>query len=121
MKKSDLTYVLSCIFVGVYSLAYCSVTWFHIRVPRYYPLEHTWKMVNEKGVPSQGWYGTVAFAFVASGIATLVAYLVLRSRQSADAALKPAAVKTIGIVSILAVVAGMLFIALHEFLKWGVL
>ena len=120
MKKSDLAYVLSCIFAGIYSLSYCAKTWFHINLPRYYPLEHAWKMVSEKGVPSQGWYGTVAFAFVVSAFVTLIAYLVLRSKQSAEADLRPAVVKTIGIVSALAVIAGMVFIALHEFLKWGV-
>ena len=121
MKKSDLAYVLSCIFGGVYALAYCSVTWFHIKVPRYYPLEHTWKMVTEKGVPSQGWYGMVAFAFVVSGIVTVVAHAALRSTSSPEAGLKDAAGNVIGIVSILAIIAGMVFMALHEFLKWGVL
>jgi hypothetical protein len=121
MKKSDLAYVLSCIFGGIYSLSYCAKTWFHINLPRYYPLEHTWKMVNEKGVPSQGWYGTTAFAFVVSAAVTLIAYLVLRSKQPTETSLNPAVVKTIGIVSVLAIISGMVFMSLHEFLKWGIL
>ena len=121
MKKSDLAYVVSCIFGAVYSLGYCAATWFDIKLPRYYPLEHSWKMVNEKGVPSQGWYGTVAFAFVVSAIVTLVAYFALRPRLSTNGGLNGAAVKAIGIVSILAIIGGMVFMALHEFLKWGVL
>lgn len=121
MKKSDLAYVLSCIFGGIYSLSYCAKTWFHINLPRYYPLEHTWKMVSEKGVPSQGWYGTTAFAFVVSAVVTLIVYLVLRKRKATDAALKPVVVKTIGIVSVLAIISGMVFMSLHEFFKWGIL
>jgi hypothetical protein len=121
MKKPDLAYVLSCIFGGVYSLSYCAKTWFHIKVPRYYPLQHTWKMVSEKGVPSQGWYGTVGFAFVVTAIVTLIVYLMLRSRESPDASLNPAVVKSLGIISLLAIVGGMVFMALHEFMKWGIL
>jgi uncharacterized membrane protein YhaH (DUF805 family) len=121
MKNSDLAYVVSCVFGGVYSLAYCSVTWFHIKLPRYYPLEHTWKMVNEKGVPSQGWYSTTAFAFVVSAIVALVAHFALRPKRSRDIGLNAAAVRWIGIVSILAIIGGMVFMAFHEFVKWGVL
>jgi len=121
MKKSDLAYLLSCIFGSIYSLTYCAKTWFHINLPRYYPLEHTWKMVSEKGVPSQGWYGTLAFAFVVSAAVTLVAYIMLRSKESTEASLSPAVVKTIGIVSVLAIIGGMIFMALHEFTKWGIL
>ncbi len=121
MKKSDVAYLLSCIFGGIYSLSYCAKTWFHINLPRYYPLENTWKMVSEKGVPSQGWYATTTFAFVVSAAVTTIAYLVLQRRQPRDAALKPVVVKTIGIVSVLAIIGGMAFMALHEFFKWGIL
>ncbi len=77
MRKSDLTYILVSVFVSMTALFYCCTMWFSIRLPRYYPLEHTWRWMNEKGVPSQGWYGMQAFAFLAGGIVTLMAYLAL--------------------------------------------
>ena len=75
MRKSDITYVVSAVFAGVFSLSYCCVMWFNIKLPRYYPLEHTWKLVKDVGVPSQGWYGMHGFALLMGGIAALVAYL----------------------------------------------
>ena len=62
-----------------------------------------------------------AIALVVSAAVTLIAYLVLRGRQPTDVALKSVVVTIIGIVSVLAIVGGTVFMALHEFFKWGIL
>jgi len=120
MKKSDLVYILVAIFVSMTAFFYCCTFWFSIPLPRYYPLEHAWKWVNEKGVPSQGWYGMQAFAFLAAGIATAVAYLALRGIKAADRPVRPAALKGLGLLTTLVVVICMYAMLHHEFTKWGI-
>ena len=121
MKKSDVTYVLSASYVAFTSLFYCCTMWFTIKLPRYYPLEHTWKWVNEKGVPSQGWYGMQAFAFLTAGIVTFIVYLALKRTISAEAGLKPAQTRILAVVAILTVIICMGYMLYHEFAKWGIL
>ena len=120
MKKSDVTYVLGSAFVAFTSLFYCCTMWFAIKLPRYYPLEHTWKWVNEKGVPSQGWYGMQAFAFMAAGIVTFIIYLVLKRVVSSETSLKPAHTRILGVVAILTAIICLGYMLYHEFAKWGV-
>ena len=120
MKKSDVTYILGAVFVALTSLFYCCTMWFAIKLPRYYPLEHTWKWVKEKGVPSQGWYGMQAFAFLAAGIVTFVIYIVLKHVVSADTSLKPAHTRILGTVVSLIVIICLGYMLYHEFEKWGV-
>ena len=67
MKKSDITYVVASVFAAMTGIFYCCTMWFGIKLPRYYPLEHTWKWIKEKGLPSQGWYAKQVFAFAAAG------------------------------------------------------
>jgi hypothetical protein len=121
MKKSDVTYVLSASYVAFTSLFYCCTMWFVIKLPRYYPLEHTWKWVNEKGIPSQGWYGMQTFAFLAAGIVTFIVYLALKRTVSTEAGLKPAHIKMLGMAAILAAIICMSYTLYHEFAKWGIL
>ncbi|UCC98012.1 MAG: hypothetical protein JSW66_19455 [Phycisphaerales bacterium] len=121
MKKSDVVYILSAVFMASTSLFYCCTMWFHIKLPRYYPLEHAWKWVNEKGVPSQGWYGMQAFAFLAAGIVTLMVWFGLGKRLASEQAnLKPAQIKICGAVATLVVVVCMGYMLYHEFGRWGV-
>ena len=97
------------------------VIWCKIPVPRYYPLEHAWKMINEKGVPSQGWYGLQTFAFLAAGIISFAAYSILKKIGSKiDLNLSPATHKTISILTILVILCSMGYIMFHEFEKWSV-
>jgi hypothetical protein len=121
MRKSDLAYVIGCAFLSIFSLAYCATLWFHLKLPRYYPLEHTWKMVKEPGVPSQGGYGMVAFAFLTSLVITSLLYVAIRSLRSAERGLTPFFAKVIGGISILVLLGCMVYLALHEFMKWGIL
>ena len=92
--------------------------WFSIKLPRYYPLEHTWKWVKEKGIPSQGWYGMQAFAFLSAGVVTLILYLILRRYNSFEASLKPVLTITLGIVVNLILITCMTYMLYHEFVKW---
>ncbi len=120
MKKADVTYILSAAYVAFMGLFYCCTMWFAIKLPRYYPLERTWKWVNEKGVPSQGWYGMQAFAFLAAGIVTFIIYLVLKRVVSAEASLKPAYTRILGVAAILTTIICLGYMLYHEFEKWGV-
>ena len=120
MKKSDVTYVLGAAFMAFTSLFYCCTMWFAIKLPRYYPLEHTWKWVNEKGVPSQGWYGMQVFAFLAAGIVTFIIYLVLKRVDFAEQSLKPAHTRILGVAATLIVIICLGYMLYHEFEKWGV-
>jgi hypothetical protein len=120
MKKSDVTYISGSIFVSLTALFYCCTMWFSIRLPRYYPLEHAWKWANEKGVPSQGWYGMQGFAYVAAAAVTLVAYLILSRSPMGKNTPKPATLKALGVITTLIVVVCLTYIAHHEFSKWGV-
>lgn len=121
MRKSDVRYLLSSVFVSVFSLSYCAAILFHIKLPRYYPLQHTWKMIKEEGVPSQGWYGMWAFGLLASAVITSLVYVVIRARGVEEGRLRPGIVKAIGAISIVLFLAGMVYTALHEFFKWGIL
>jgi surface polysaccharide O-acyltransferase-like enzyme len=120
MKKSDITYIECSVFATMTALFYCCTMWFSIKLPRYYPLEHTWKWVKEKGVPSQGWYGMQVFAFMAAGAVTLMVYLILKRYNSVEACLKPALTKTLGVVVTLILITCMIYMLYHEFDKWGV-
>jgi len=120
MKKADAVYVLGGIFIALTNLFYCCTIWFDIKLPRYYPLEHVWKWVNEKGVPSQGWYGMQAFAFLAAGVVTLIAYLVLRRVISSQTNLKTSYIRMCGVVTSLIVVICMGYMLNYEFSRWGV-
>jgi hypothetical protein len=120
MKKSDITYISSSVFAAMTVFFYCCTMWFGIKLPRYYPLEHTWKWVKEKGVPSQGWYGMQAFAFIAAGIVTLITYSILKYYTSVEAHLKPGLTKKLGIVVTLLIIACMTYMLYHEFDKWGI-
>jgi hypothetical protein len=118
MKKSDITYILCSAFMAFTSLFYCCAIWFSIKLPRYYPLEHTWKWIKEESVPSQGWYGMQVFAFLAAGIVTFIIYLVLKRIVSAQTSLKPAYIRILGVMVTLTVVICLGYTMYHEFEEW---
>jgi len=121
MKKTDRTYVLGAVFAAATSLFYCCVRWFHIQLPRYYPLQRVWKWGSEPGVPSQGWYGMQAFAFLCGGILTLIVYFVLKHTALKDTELKPHSAKWLAIGATVIVVVCMTYILHYEYSKWGIL
>jgi len=120
MRKSDITYIVCSVFAAMTAFFYCCTMWFSIKLPRYYPLEHTWKWVKEKGVPSQGWYGMQAFSFLAAGIVTLAVYFIIRRSNSTGTALRPGVIKVLGIAVTAIVITCMGYMLYHEFDKWGV-
>ncbi len=123
MKKSDMTYVVCSVFAAMTCFFYCCTMWFKWiseRLPRYYPLEHTWKWVKEQGVFSQAWYAKQVFAFLAAGIVTLVVYFILKRSIPAETKLKPALCKMLGVVVTLIVIVCMGYMLYYEFGKWGV-
>lgn len=121
MKKSDLTFIVGSVFIALTSLFYCSTIWFAIKLPRYYPLEHVWKWTNERGVPSQGWYGMQGFAFLAAGLVSVAVYLALKALRGPEDGLKPGLVRGVAVVTLLIVLVSMTYLLYHEFRKWGIL
>jgi hypothetical protein len=120
VRKSDATYILIAVFVVLTNLFYCCTMRFHIKLPRYYPLEHAWKWVNEPDAPSQGWYGMQAFAFLAAGIGTLIAYIALKRLIFTQAELKPAQIRMCGVITALVAVVCMGYMLHYEFSRWSV-
>jgi len=120
MKKSDITYIICSVFSAMTAFFYFFAMWLHIRLLRYYPLEHTWKWVKEEGVPSQGWYAKQVFAFLAAGVVTLVVYFILKRYILAETYLKPALTRILGLVVTLIVIICMGYMLYYEFDKWGV-
>ncbi|MHC4727928.1 MAG: hypothetical protein ACYS17_11950 [Planctomycetota bacterium] len=120
MKKSDLSYIICSIFIAMTAFFYSCAMWFGIKLPRYYPLERTWKWVKEKGVPSQGWYSKQAFAFLAAGVVTLIVYFILKRRIDSESNLKSSLTKIIGMSTTLIIIICMGYMLYHEFNKWSV-
>ena len=120
MKKSDLSYIICSVFVSMTAFFYACSMWFGIKLPRYYPLEHTWKWIKEKGVPSQGWYAKQIFAFLAASAVILVVYFILKRHISTETNIKSTLIKKIGMAATLIIVICMGYILYHEFHKWGV-
>jgi phosphoglycerol transferase MdoB-like AlkP superfamily enzyme len=118
MKKSDITYILCSAFMVFTCLFYCCTIWFSIKLPRYYPLEHTWKWVNEEGVPSQGWYGMQVFAYLAAGIVTFIIYLALKRMVPTETSLKPAYIRILGVAVTLIVIICLGYTMYNEFEEW---
>jgi len=121
MGKSDRRYVLCVVFACAISVFYGWPRWFHLRLPRYYPTEHAWRWENQAGVPSQGWYGLQAFAFVCSGVTTLAVYLVLKSKRTNRDGLDPRNAKRLGLAAIGVIITCMVYILMYEYSKWGIL
>ena len=119
MKKSDITYIVGSVFASATAFFYCCTRWFSIKLPRYYPLEHTWKWVKEPSVPSQAWYAMQTFAFLTAAIAALAVYLALKCPACKNAKLKPVQAKLLGIITTVTVTACMGYIVYYEFSKWG--
>ena len=120
MTKSDITYIVGSVFSTMTAVLYCCTRWFVIKLPRYYPLEHTWKWSKEPSVPSQGWYGMQAFAFLGAAAIALAVYLLLRSTVFRESQLKPTLAKLLGVIATVTIIACMGYIVYYEFEKWSV-
>jgi len=120
MKKSNITYIVGSVFAAMTVFSYCCAMWFPIKLPRYYPLEHTWKWGREEGIPSQGWYSMQAFAYLTAGVVALVAYLVLKHGASKKVNLNPALIKSLGVITTAIIIVCMTYMLYYEFDKWGI-
>ncbi|HIE51458.1 MAG TPA: hypothetical protein EYP85_06835 [Armatimonadetes bacterium] len=120
MKKADIIYIVGSVFAAMTALFYCGTTWFSLKLPCYYPLEHTWKWGKEEGIPSQGWYSKQALAYLAAAVVALTVYLLLKYTRLKNAGLNPALTKLLGVVVIIVVVLCMGYMLYHEFVKWRV-
>lgn len=122
MKKSDTTYIVGSVFAAMTCFFYCCTMWFKWlsdRLPRYYPLEHTWKW--EKGVISQGWYGMQAFAFICAGAVALIVYLILKRCPDKESTPKPAHTKWLGIAATVIMIVCMTYMLCYEFARFKII
>ena len=119
MSRSDRTYILAAVFILAAAIAYCGIWWFAIPLPRYYPTQHDWKWVKEKGAPSQGWYGMQAFAYLVGAAVTAGAWLAMRWLPQRP--LGRGATRLIGLATVAGVVFAMGVMLHHEFTAWGIL
>ena len=119
MNKADRVFLGVVAFMVGGVLAYCSVMWFGISLPRYYPTGHAWKWTKDPGVPSQGWYAAQAFA-LSAGVLAGAAVHWLAGRWKGGA-LSPGIVKSISVVTVLVLAGCLGYLMWHEFAKWGVI
>ena len=117
MKSSDAIYLSGCVLLIVFALFYCAVPLFHINLPRYYPTLRQWKTNQEPGVPSMGWYGRTAFAFILSIPAGVFAFLIIKSRKG-EMSNESIWFKLAGIAAILSLLLVMSYIVWHEYHVW---
>ncbi len=118
MKKADVACVVGSVFVAATAFFYCFPLWFTMKLPHYYPVEHTWKMSRSADAVSQGWYGMQVFAFAVAGAVALITYFGLKIMAKHD--LKSSTIKLMGITTNVVIVACMAYMLCHEFRKWGV-
>jgi hypothetical protein len=114
MKKSDAVFISAAGFSAVFAIVYASIIHFKIKVPRYFPLEHTWSLNGQPGKIAQGWYGMFALAFLLALIFLLVSYLVLRSEKIK---LPPMVLKLAATLMFIIVPFVLAWFVWHEFMK----
>jgi hypothetical protein len=119
MRRTDAALLVACAGLLAFSVAY----YVDPPAPRYYPLEHAWRMANEKGKPSMGWYGRSAWglgAGLAAGLAMAVALRVIGHRQEGSRRTLPSwLLAVLTVASLLALVGASAEVVHHEFGKWG--
>ena len=96
MKQADTTFVVAWVFTAATTFFYACTMWLKLKLPTYYPTEHTWGLGKKDGVIGQGWYGK---GMVAIGSAAAL----LRSLSGSFFAPSPkdlsqAGVKCIGLI-----------------------
>lgn len=119
MKKADIVCVVASVYAAATAFFYCFPAWFGITLPRYYPVEHMWKMGKTPDMISQGWYGMQGFAYLAAAVVAVITYFVLKAIAKKD--LKPSTIKLIGLTTCVVICVCMAYIMFHEFQKWGII
>lgn len=118
MKQADTTFVVAWVFTAATTFFYACTMWLKLKLPTYYPTEHTWGLGKKDGVIGQGWYGKGMFAIGAAAIVALIVWLILRTLTKKD--LSQAGVKCIGLIAIAVTVVCTGCVLYYEFNKWGV-
>ncbi len=119
MKKADIVCIVGSVYAAATAFFYCFPMWFSMNLPRYYPVEHTWKLENTPDAFSQGWYGMQGFAYLAATVVAVITYFVLKTKAKKD--LAPSTIKLIGLTTSIVICVCMAYIMFHEFRKWGVI
>ena len=114
MKKTDAGLFTAIGFPVLFAIAYASIMYFKIKVPRYFPLEHAWAYSSSPGKIAQGWYGMFAFAFLSALIIALIGYFLLCSKKMKST---PAILNALSALSFLLIAFSLVWFILHEFLK----
>ena len=119
MHRTDGALLVACAGIIAFSVAY----YIDPPAPRYYPLEHTWRMANEEGKPSMAWYGRSAWGLgvgLATGLAMGMALRgVGRCQEGAGRTLPAWLIAVLTVASLLALVGVGAEVIQHEFAKWG--
>ncbi len=121
MKKGDIVWVVGSVYAGAVAFFYCWPRWFSSLariLPRYYPVQHTWKLGKRAGEISQAWYSMQVFAFLAAGVVAAITYYIVKTKVKGD--LKPATIKLMGIAACASIVAGMAYMLWYEFVHWKI-
>jgi hypothetical protein len=114
MKKPDAAFVIAAAFSTLFTIAYVSILYFKITVPRYFPLDHRWALNSLPGRISQAWYGMFGLAFLSAFIICLIGYVILRSDSLKST---PAIFKCIGTVTFVVIAFMLVWFGCHEFMK----
>jgi len=118
MKRGDRAFLGVAAFLAAGALAYCSVMWFGIAVPRYYPSGRVWKWTMDPGVPSQGWFAAQAFALAVGALAGGV--VAWASGRGDGGALGAGRVRAVSVATVLVLAGCLGYLMWHEFVKWDV-
>jgi len=76
-STSNRLLVTALFFVIFASLVYVLTGVAKLNVPRYYPLEDTWRMISVKDQPSMGYYGKIAVTLPLAILASVLFYFLL--------------------------------------------
>jgi len=119
LRKTDRVYTAAAFFAGFFCLVYFLAGQFYFGLPRYFPLEHVWKINASPDLPSIGFYSRFAFSFIFSSLVSGLIFFVL-ARKSGEQNLSSFWIKLAGGLSYLVIFSIMLCILVLEYKHWGV-
>jgi len=114
MKKSDSSFLLVTLFISLFSITYGYAIFYGPALPRYYPLLRIWKMSNETGLFSQGYYGMVLFALAISMGVTVIIGWVLKFIKPNTIVLSSGLTRLTGLTATVITLSSLVLIAIYE-------
>lgn len=121
MQRKVSRYYTAVVFLATYVVAYTLALVFPLPLPRYYPIEHTWRWTTLPDVPSMGWYGLVTFALLVSGLVTLMARIIFKHIPKEQKHVAARSHRMLAWMMVVILVGALTYIALHELQRWGIL